>query len=183
MRDSPRSPRPWWTAALVLAGLLWGPSAASGQGWGVTLEGQAYPAGWVGRVGPYFRSGVWTVAVTSGYNTTDRRDWGEHENEQGGGAGGGLRWIRASRDGGGWYGEGRLDLWFLSVDWRQGEFQGRTRVRVVQPMVGAGYGWPRGWGLIRAGLALGLEINTAVRGEPIGEGPILSAGLSLDLGR
>ncbi|MDH3224329.1 MAG: hypothetical protein OEO23_11485 [Gemmatimonadota bacterium] len=164
----------------------WGlarPGFADAQEAGLAAEGQAYPAGWTIRGGPVLSWGVWAAALTGGYNGTNRKDWGEHDHEEGGGAGLGVRVTRAlGPPGTGAYGEARLDLWFLSLDWRDGGDPGRTRVRVVQPMVGGGYGWARGVGFLRLGLALGLEINTGVRGEPVGEGPVLAVGLGLDLG-
>ena len=169
----------------LLAGMVAMGCASPGKSQAVygTGEVQAYPAGVVARAGLGGEVAGLRLSAAAGFNWTDRRDWGEHENEEGGGAGLGLRVAREGPGGRGVYGELRLDLWFLEVDWRDpGPRRGSTRIRVIQPAVGLGYGWSPGFGRIRAGAALGWEVNTHVRGEPVGEGPILLAGVAVDVG-
>ena len=159
--------------------------ALSGQAV-VTAEAQAYPAGVIVRLGAGTSYSGWSFTVLGGYNATDRRDWGEHEDEEGGGPGLGVRVARGPQHGGtGPYGEARLDLWFMDVDWidNGGTRQGTSELRVVQPTAGIGYQWRFGVGRLRLGAALGWELNTALLGEPVGEGPILLVGFQIDFGR
>ena len=170
----------------ILAGVALAMMASPVQGQEAfgTGEAHAYPAGLIGRAGLGTTVSGVRLSLMGGYNRTDRRDWGEHEHEEGGGPGLGLRITREGSGGSGVYGELRLDVWFLEVNWRDpGPRRGSTEVQVIQPSVGAGYGWSTGMGRIRVGAALGWELNTRVRGEDVGEGPILMAGVGLDVGR
>lgn len=179
-------------AALVTLAYL--PEAVAGQeapkpvAWG--LEAQAYPAGV--NVGIRFSYGVARRDAVLGYvayNSTDRRDWGEHFHEEGGGAGGGVAWRHYLRDGrsGPHFGV-RVDLWFLEIDWRTGPLGGVlpgpvdvgvTDVVVLQPTAQGGYTLLLGDSgfQLEGTVALGAEVNVSTDGEDVGQGAILLAGV------
>lgn len=151
--------------------------------WGV--EAQLYPAGLI--VGPHFERplsdrDVLTTRVAA--NLTERQDFGEHDDESGVGFGGGAGWRRFAKHGyQGWFWGGRIDLWFLSIDWedRRGgmDVEGETDIVVVQPTAELGYGWAQeGGGRWDLSASLGAEINVDTDGEDVGEGAILLLGVT-----
>jgi hypothetical protein len=149
------------------------------------LELQGYPAGVIvaGRASLAI-SAADAIAVYLGYNATDRGDFGEHDDEEGGGPGFGAA-LRHSfgAAGGGWHIGARTDLWFLDIDWSDasGTRVGMTEVTVLQPTARAGYAWLL-FGerlLLDATVALGAEINIQTQGEDVGEGVILLGGFGL----
>ena len=109
-----------------------------------------------------------------GYNATDRRDWGKHESESGGGFGIGAGWTRPVR--GRWLAGLRVDTWWMQIDWTDPGSEGTTDVTVFQPTAVAGYRWPAGSWELEATLAVGGEFNVESSGEDVGEGWILLAG-------
>lgn len=154
-------------------------------------ELQAYPAGII--TGPrieWSRSEREVIAVRPGWNITDRRDFGEHDDEQGDGPGIGVnyrRWLAPDRTG--WLFGGRLDLWWLEIDWKDdpgkpSEVEGKTDVVVLQPTLEGGYSFrlSERWRLDLT-LGLGAEINVDTDGEDVGEGAILLGGISFSYGR
>ena len=149
------------------------------------LELQGYPAGVIvaGRASLAI-SATDAIILYLGYNATDRGDFGEHDDEEGGGAGLGAA-VRHSfgAAGGGWHIGARADLWFLDIDWRDGGGPrvGMTEVTVLQPTARAGYAWLLSGGRLRldATAALGAEINIQTRGEDVGEGVIVLGGIGL----
>jgi hypothetical protein len=149
------------------------------------LELQGYPAGVIvaGRASLAI-SAADAIVVYLGYNVTDRGDFGEHDDEEGSGAGFGAA-VRHSfgAAGGGWHIGARTDLWFLDIDWSDagGTRVGMTEVTVLQPTARAGYAWLL-FGerlLLDATVALGAEINIQTQGEDVGEGVILLGGFGL----
>jgi hypothetical protein len=149
---------------------------------GVTA--QVYPAGVIAAVRfAYPVSEQDVLAGHLGYNATDRRDWGKHDDEAGDGPGFGLGWrhYRSLAQKGVHWGT-RVDLWFLEIDWKQNTGEsGSTAVRVLQPTAQLGYTWQPGSGklLVELTLALGMEINIQTDGEAIGEGAILLGGINV----
>lgn len=148
-------------------------------------ELQLYPAGVI--AGAHFQYALgrhdaltWRIAG----NVTERGDFGEHDDESGSGFGGGIGWRRVIPDGGpgdGWVVGARVDVWDLEVDWKDDNptRRGTTETLVVQPTLEGGYRFDLGDGW-RAQLmaGLGVEINTDVQGEDVGEGAILLAGIT-----
>jgi len=146
-------------------------------------EVQAYPAGVI--AGMHFQyplgdqdSLTWRFAA----NITERGDFGEHDDESGSGFGGGIGWRRLLADqgpGDGWVLGARMDFWQLDVDWedRNPTARGNTETLVVQPTLEAGVQLPMNdkWS-VQLMAALGVEINTGVDGEDIGEGAIFLLG-------
>ena len=158
-------------------------SATRNRALGLAL--QAYPAGIIvaGRASFPIRSRS-TLTVYGGYNLTDRQDFGEHDNEEGGGPGFGVAWHRylRARYQGLRFGL-RTDLWFLEIDWDDdaGPRSGTTDITVLQPTGQVGYSRTVSQGrlLLEATVSLGLEINIDTQGEPVGEGAILLGGISI----
>ncbi|NNF03859.1 MAG: hypothetical protein HKN17_05270 [Rhodothermales bacterium] len=192
--------------ALVLAVAAGTPGVAGAQS-GPFAAVRAYPAGGIAAAGfqggwPGVRSSPDPGRIESGawlgYNVTRRRDWGEHDDERGGGFGGGaeVAWFPGDVSGG-WFAGTRASVWRLRIDWRDdpptplGPVRvGRTDVLVIQPTLRGGYRFrlagttdgshSRGVRLdVEA--ALGVEINTSVDGEDVGQGAILLIGMKVGL--
>lgn len=145
---------------------------------------QAYPAGVIPAVSISKSIGHRQFfTLLAGYNFTERRDFGKHDNEEGGGPGFGTAWRYYFRNRqGGWYLGARTDVWFLQIDWRDdvGNRSGTTDITVLQPTAQGGYRWLFGDNLtFAATAALGAEINIRTDGEAVGEGAILLIGLEL----
>lgn len=176
---------------LLLAASILSASPAHAESWprppGVGLEFQAYPAGLV----PGIRwerpvRGDWALALRLGWNLTDRRDWGEHDDESGDGPGGGLSVLRHFEGWGrSWRAGVRVDTWWLEIDWEDdaastlGAREGRTEVVVVQPTVVLGVKlWSSGPWTAEVTVAFGQEINVETDGEEVGEGLIGLLGIT-----
>ena len=149
------------------------------------LAVQGYPAGVIlnGHMSYYFRDNqVGTLYI--GYNLTNRRDWGEHDDERGGGAGAGLAWRLFFNGNGkesGWFTGVRTDIWFLTIDWEEDTGQeGETEVSVLQPTAQIGYSFsPTDSRLVfDVSASLGAEFNILTRGEDVGQGAIFLLGIS-----
>ena len=155
---------------------------------GLTL--QAYPAGLITSIqGSISISPASQALAFVAWNATDRRDWGKHDNEEGGGPGAGLAWrYYFSADHSGFFAGVRTDLWFLDIDWTDTapnrnvpDRTGTTEVTVLQPTAQIGYALPLGakrW-VLEGAAALGAEVNVRTDGEAVGEGAILLVGLGL----
>jgi hypothetical protein len=91
-------------------------------------------------------SGRDVVTISLGANVTDRQDFGEHDDEEGSGAGLGVGYRRfAGEQLDGWFYNARVDLWALSIDWRdEPGARGTSDVLVLQPSVEGGYGFRLG---------------------------------------
>lgn len=150
----------------------------------IGAEVQAYPAGVIPGVRwewPRSDRDVWFGRFA--YNFADRGDFGEHDDESGGGFGLGAGWRRWQDDQKlGWHYGARLDFWDLDIDWRDNApttRQGATNVLVVQPTIEGGYSWNvRKGGRLDLTLGLGAELNVSTDGEDVGEGAILLLGIS-----
>ncbi len=161
------------------------PRAAERSWWGV--EAQLYPAGGIPGLHAQFPvSDHGVITARLAYNITERGDFGEHDDERGGGLGGGVGYRHYFGDDlDGWMVGGRLDVWALRIDWREDAppRSGSSDVLVVQPTVEGGYGFRLGDGLrLDLGLALGVEINAHTSGESVGQGAILLGGATLTWG-
>lgn len=151
---------------------------------GVELRG--YPAGLIAAahsLQPLGERDAWHVSA--GVNLTDRRDWGEHDDESGVGSGLGAGWRRyatSARDGLFW--GARFDVFALEIDWEEDDGrEGTTDVLVFMPTVEAGRAWVVGgpW-VIEAGLGAGAEINFDTDGEDVGDGAIVLGQLGISAG-
>ncbi len=152
------------------------------------IETQVYPAGVIpGLHAQWELSPNEALTARLAHNFTDRRDFGEHDDEEGGGFGAGLgyrRYLGHSREG--WLWGARIDVWDLEIDWEDGggtpaASSGSTDILVLQPSAELGYGLRLGdskWRLEWT-LGLGAEINIDSDGEDVGEGAILLLGATL----
>ena len=149
------------------------------------FEVQGYPAGVIyGAHGQLAISADEVLTVRAAVNDTDRQDFGEFDNEEGDGIGGGVGYRRYSGDFyDGWMWGARVDLWDLEIDWRQDPgLTGTTDILVLQPTIEGGYTWwldeLRTWRLT-VSAAVGAEINIDTDGEDVGEGAIGLLGMTL----
>ncbi|MFT7485357.1 MAG: hypothetical protein ACI9F9_001207 [Candidatus Paceibacteria bacterium] len=148
------------------------------------LDAQAYPAGIISTArADWSLQEDRSLSIHAGYNVTERDDFGEHEDESGAGPGLGIsarQYFGEQQSG--WFAGGRLDLWWLDIDWEdQPPSSGQTDVVVLQPTAQGGYRWVpanSAWSvdLYAAG---GLEINVSTSGEDVGEGAIGLIGLGV----
>ena len=173
--------------SIISLGLAGCATAPGDRSFGEHFEGgpslQIYPAGII--AGVEVRTPVGdddVVSLRAAYNATDRQDFGEHDDEEGGGPGLGVgvrRYFSAERTG--WHVGGRLDLWFLEIDWEDDApaAEGTTDVIVLQPTVEGGYGWEIGSGwTLDLTASVGAEINLDEDGEDVGEGAIGLLGVT-----
>ena len=149
------------------------------------LAVQAYPAGVIlnGHFAYFYKPNK-TIGIYVGYNLTNRRDWGEHDDEQGGGAGAGIAWRHyfKEKDVSGFHAGIRTDIWFLTIDWEQDTGQqGETEVSVLQPTAQVGYSFfpPDRRLAFEVNASLGAEINVLTRGDDVGQGAIFLIGFSM----
>jgi hypothetical protein len=189
MTDS--NPRPMHGLLVLAASLAAGvvPTAAMAQGAAHThaigATAQLYPAGVNLAARASFPIGDRnTLSAHGGYNVTDRRDFGEHDNEEGGGPGFGFavrRYLEERYNG--FHIGVRTDLWFLAIDWEDNAppRSDRTNVVVLQPTAQAGYSRTLSGGrvVLEATVSLGAEINVRTGGEAVGEGAILLVGVGI----
>lgn len=173
---------------ICLFGSFWAQAQDASRGFkelGVTF--QQYPTGSI--PGLSFGWGLneqQSLQLRAGYNIVYHGDAGVQAEENGGGLGGSVAWLRSFQSGHeGWYLGGRLDVWFNAIDWENGDLpsdfrSGTTQLVVLQPTAVVGHRLRLGgqFSLIPE-LALGVEINAITDGEPTGEGPILLAGITL----
>lgn len=143
-------------------------------------ELRVYPAGLItGLRGDLALGRHEHLLIQLGYNLTDRRDWGQHAEESGGGGGLGLGWMHQfGVDPRGWIAGARLDYWRMDIDWKDPDREGSTRVTVLQPTATAGYRFASARWHFEATLSVGAEINLSTEGEAVGEGAIVLAGIS-----
>ena len=152
------------------------------------LEAQWYPAGIIGSFrGAKYVSDKSALIAGIGYNDANRRDFGEHDLEKGGGPGlyAGYRRYFFTDQPSGLYASARLTGWWMAIGWkdeRNGEIEsGTTFITVLQPTLDVGYELVlnKSWS-IAAGGAFGIEWNVISFGEDVGQGGIsilfLSAG-------
>ncbi len=187
---------------LFLALLLF-PVSLVGQN-SISIETRAYPAGII----PGIRADIQltknsSITTQAAYNFTNRRDWGKHDNEEGGGPGFGIGYTYS-----GIFTENlnltiRSDFWSMNIDWEDFRHEpcppdqicpqtldavprrvtGNSSIVVFQPTIGAEYKIKLPNKLhFKPSLSFGYEINIKTEGEDVGEGAILLAGFSLGYG-
>jgi hypothetical protein len=160
----------------------YGQDLPSGATVGATF--QVYPAGYI----PAFHAQAPITVrdmllVYLGINFTNRRDWGEHDSEEGSGAGAGLAWrhyFGARRSG--LFAGIRSDLWFMAIEWSDENTltTGLSDVIVLQPTGQVGYEVSLGESWILGGsLALGRELNLHTDGSEVGQDFIFLGGLRI----
>jgi|10_taG_2_1085330.scaffolds.fasta_scaffold02463_11 hypothetical protein len=160
----------------------------------IQLETQAYPAGIIPGVRFDFNIGNNSYLTSRiGYNFTDRKDFGKNDNEEGGGPGFGIGYVRSDFISSDLSVHIRTDLWFMDIDWRDSQticgtvspcfeqgINGTSEIIILQPTVGIEYMIPSSTNLfLKPSLSFGYEINIKTKGREVGEGAILLIGLSL----
>ncbi len=146
------------------------------------IEFQLYPTGYIGTARlTYPMLEKLTITFHVGFNVTDRRDLGEHDEETGSGIGVGaaLRYFFKG-EGSGLHAGVRSDLWFMDMTWQENSgLFGLTDIVIFQPTAQLGYTIvPKNSQLLfDATIAFGMEINIQTQGSPVGEGPVLLGAL------
>lgn len=177
--------------SLLLLTLLFVASLSYGQvedKWKLSamgIETQAYPAGMMySAIATFDFDQQNEFLFKAGYNIARRKDFGEHDNEEGGGPGFGLAWKHylgpnKSR----LYFSVRNSFWFMKIDWQDNSpnRQGTTHITVLQPSVSAGYDFRLSHS-ITLGIfsSLGYEVNLITSGEAVGQGGISMVGLGFN---
>ncbi|MDX1672276.1 MAG: hypothetical protein R3211_08030 [Balneolaceae bacterium] len=147
-------------------------------------ELQVYPAGIIlGIQGGLNIGSGHELQLRVGYNITDRGDFGEHDEEEGGGPGAGLGYRHFLENTlTGLFLGGRADIWFMDIDWRDESPTrfGSSQITVLQPTIEAGYDFLQNssWKLMTT-ISFGFEINVRTEGEEVGEGAIFLGGLNV----
>ncbi len=160
----------------------------------IQLETQAYPAGVIPGVRYDFNIGNNSYLTSRiGYNFTDRQDFGKNDNEEGGGSGFGIGYVKAELIIPNLSTHIRTDIWFMDIDWRDSQticgtvppcfeqdVTGTTEIIVLQPTVGIEYSIPISKNqFLDPNLSFGYEINIKTKGKEVGEGAILLLGVNL----
>ncbi|MFT5142062.1 MAG: hypothetical protein ACI84D_000673 [Thalassolituus oleivorans] len=165
--------------ALLVVCLL-APSTTHAQKIGASLE--VYPAGAI-VTARYSRdmSDNSRLLIHLGMNATDRRDWGEHEIEEGAGFGAGIAQHRYFSDSrvGPWLGI-RADVWAQTIKWQDQGRRGETNVTVIQPTARAGWTLPAFGAQFDFSVSLGAEFNVKTTGESVRQGAIVLVGIVYD---
>ena len=146
------------------------------------FEFRAYPAGQMYMLrGEKLISANSTFGIYAGYNKADRKDFGVHLKEEGGGFGGGLAYKRyIVKDSSGFYVGLENFVWTIEIDWSDTapdntfSLSGTTDILVLQPAFNFGYKYVHvtsKW-YAEVGLAFGTEINVKTKGSKVGQGGI-----------
>lgn len=115
-----------------------------------------------------------------GYNKSNWKTKGNHDNEEGGGLGFsfGYRYYFLVRPHGFFLGA-RTDISNLSIDWRQGTSKGKSKIWAFQPTAETGYMFLiNDLFFISPSFAAGVQSNIKTEGQPVGNGFIVLAGIS-----
>lgn len=164
-------------AALALAAL----PAQAGQ-YEPFGEFRGFPSGEIisGGIGTALSNNYYASAHVA-YEFAQRGNNGEHDDENGGGIGGGVTLDKYFRRGQvGWFVGGRAEVLFLNIDFKNPGVRGSSDTTVFQPTARAGYAWAFDHGRygLQLGLSLGAEINVHTRGEKVGDGAIVLGGVA-----
>jgi Protein of unknown function (DUF3575) len=122
-----------------------------------------------------------SIQVRVGYNKSNWKDKGEHDNEEGGGPGFslGYRYYFLVRPHGFFLGA-RADWWRLNIDWREGIITGKSKTSALQPTVEMGYMvLINDEFFISPSIAAGVQSNLNTQGEAVGDGFLFLAGVSV----
>ena len=152
----------------------------------VGAEFQVFPAGFI--IGPRVEFALSERSRIHGrvfYEVARRQDFGEFDNEEGGGLGFGFGYQHFFKNKlKNFFLSGRVDLLFLDIDWTDinGPIttMGTTEITVVQPTGQAGYRLYLGdkkW-FLDLTVSFGVEVNVVTRGPDVGEGGIFLGGIT-----
>jgi hypothetical protein len=148
------------------------------------LEIQAYPAGLMFMAKANFNLTLKNQFTTKiGYNMARRQDFGEHDNEEGGGFGINVAFKHYfNQNYLGWNYSLRTSVWMLNIDWMNNSPSetGITSITVLQPTIAGGYDFALNSKLkIGLFIAFGYEVNIITSGQNVGQGGISLMGFSL----
>jgi len=118
--------------------------------------------------------------LRAGYNITDRKDWGVHAIEKGGGPGGGIgyRYYFPFRPHQFFIGL-RSDIWRLKIDWEDALIKGTTKTWTVHPAGEVGYMFLiNDMVFVTPAVTAGYISNVSTDGANVGEGFVFTAGIS-----
>ena len=122
-----------------------------------------------------------SIQLRVGYNKSNWKDKGRHDDEEGGGPGFslGYRYYFLVRPHGFFLGA-RVDWWRLNIDWREGISAGKSKISVLQPSLEMGYMiLINDEFFISPSLAAGVQTNMRTEGEAVGDGFIFLTGISM----
>lgn len=144
-------------------------------------EFQWYPKGYIYAVHLAYNFPIHhSFQARIGYNKSNWKDEGMHNNEEGGGPGFslGYRYYFLVRPHGFFLGA-HTDLWRLSIDWRQGTYNGRSKIWALQPTAEMGYMFLiNDMFFISPSIAAGLQTNIKTEGPSVGHGSVILVGIS-----
>jgi hypothetical protein len=144
-------------------------------------ELQWYPAGLIAGLHIAYNAPLHhSVQFRAGYNKANRKDWGKHDHEEGGGPGIGIgyRYYFSYKPHGLFIGA-HTDIWHLKIDWRNGLVTGTSKTWTLQPVAAIGYMFLiNDQVFITPEISNGYEINLQTKGEKVGEGFITLVGIS-----
>ena len=121
-----------------------------------------------------------SVQARIGYNKSNWKEKGIHDNEEGGGPGFslGYRYYFLVMPHGFFLGA-HADVWRLSIDWRQGITNGRSKLWALQPTAEIGYMFLiNDMFFISPSVAAGLQTNIKTEGQAVGDGSVILIGIS-----
>ena len=149
----------------------------------IGVEGQWYSAGgYIAALHLAFNGAVHSgLQIRAGFNKVDRKDWGVHNDENGGGPGGGIgyRYYFPFRPHQFFLGV-RSDIWRLKIDWKDASSSGSTRTWTLHPAAEAGYMFLiNDMAFITPAVSAGYISNLATDGANVGEGFTIAAGISI----
>lgn len=143
---------------------------------------QWYPAGTISGLHFAFNSRLHhSVMFKLGYNKTNRKDQGDHDNEKGDGWGGsvGYRYYFKPFPHKFFIGT-RCDLWRMKIDWNEGTQSGQSKTWTLQPVLEIGYTFfVNDQMFITPSIANGADINVRTEGQKVGQGFKTLLGLSV----
>ena len=147
----------------------------------ISFEFQAYPTGLIPGVSVDASVGPKSIIYGRvGYNWIRHRDLGKHEDERGDGWGFSLAYKRAFKNSNeGWRLGVKTDLWWNSIDWKEGNQTGSTDITVIQPTIELSHVFQYANLVFTPSLALGYEVNIKTVGENTGEGAIVLIGFQI----
>jgi len=144
-------------------------------------EFQWYPKGYIYAIHLGYNFPVHhSVQLRLGYNKSNWKEKGIHDNEEGGGPGFsmGYRYYFLVRPHGFFLGA-RADLWKLTIDWREGTMNGKSKLWALQPAAELGYMFLiNDMFFISPSIAAGVQTNIKTEGQAVGDGSVILVGIS-----
>lgn len=144
-------------------------------------EFQAYDKGYIAALHLAYNFPIHhSIQLRAGYNKSNWKSEGLHDNEEGGGPGFslGYRYYFLVRPHGFFLGA-RTDVWHLSIDWKKGIATGNSKTWALQPTVEMGYMFLiNDMVFITPSIAAGVQSNLQTQGQTVGDGSIFLAGIS-----